>query len=27
VTIASFLPTSWLSSVDFPALGAPISAT
>jgi hypothetical protein len=27
VTIASLLPTSWLSSVDLPAFGAPISAT
>src|ERR1051325_4976441 len=27
VTIASFEPTSWFNSVDFPALGAPISAT
>ncbi len=27
VTMASFCPTSALSSVDFPAFGAPISAT
>src|SRR5262245_37105262 len=27
VTIASFWPTSWLSNVDLPAFGAPISAT
>jgi hypothetical protein len=26
-TIETFAPTSALSSVDFPALGAPISAT
>ncbi|MCY1301448.1 hypothetical protein D9M70_510610 [compost metagenome] len=27
VTMETFVPTSWLTSVDFPAFGAPISAT